>query len=180
MVHPKDGGLVKTYAAMSWIILRIYAVMFLGLAYIAVQWLDVANPLVDALAFGRDPLQAIAVLGLLGTVLLLPPLTPGFLRTPRNIFSGTVNVIVIGAISYYLYLTLPMVLQTGLVPNGEALASMVPLTLKAVAGTIITGSILVACTQQITYARFKAQGSRANAIAPNELRHMRHLRMGQS
>jgi hypothetical protein len=163
---------------MSWIILRLYALTLLGLAYIAMQWLDVANPLLDVLAFGRDPLQAIAVLGILGTVLLLPPLTPGFLRTPRNILAGAAKAVVIGAITYYFYLTVPLVLQTGLVPNGAALAEMVPLTLKAVAGTAITGSILVACAQQLSGARLKAQGG--NAIAPEDLRDLRHMRMGQS
>ena len=73
MAHPKDGGLMKTYAALSWIILRLYALAFLGLAYIAVQWLDVANPLLATLSFGFDPLRAIVVLAFVGTFLLLPP-----------------------------------------------------------------------------------------------------------
>lgn len=32
MAQPKNGGLIKTYAALSWIILRLYALAFLGLA----------------------------------------------------------------------------------------------------------------------------------------------------
>jgi hypothetical protein len=179
MAHPKDGGLIKTYAALNWIILRLYALAFLGLAYIAVQWLDVANPLLETLSFGFDPLRAIFVLAFVGTFLLLPPLTPGFLRTPRSILAGAVKSVIIVGFTYYLSLTVPLVLQTGLVPNGAELAQLVPLMLKSVAGTAITGSILVACSQQLTRARIKAQGLAANAIAPQELRNMRHLRMDQ-
>ncbi len=179
MAHAKDGGLIKTYAALSWIILRLYALAFLGLAYIAVQWLDVANPLLATLSFGFDPLRAIVVLAFVGTFLLLPPLTPGFLRTPRSIIAGALKSVIIVGFTYYLSLTVPLVLQTGLVPNGAELASLVPLTLKSIAATAITGSILVACSQQLSRARLKARGLAANAAAPQELRHLRHLRMDQ-
>lgn len=80
--------------------------------------------------------------------------------------AGALKPAIIMGLTYDLSLTGPLVLQMGLVPNSAELAGLVPLTLKSIAATAITGSILVAFLQRLSRARLRAQGRTANAAAP--------------
>jgi hypothetical protein len=178
MAHARDGGLIKTYGVLSWIILRAYAFAFFAVTYVMVKWMEGEHPYLSELTFGIDTHRAIAITGVIGLFLLLPPLTPGFMRTPRSIFAGVMKAAVIGAISYYLYLMMNVILPTGFVAHGKELLELGPQVLKAVAGTAISGAILVSFAQQLTRSKARAQGLSPNAVPPQELRAMRQARMG--
>ena len=137
------GGIILSYKISSWILLRLYGAAFCWFAWI--MWTGAWTP-ASLLSYWPEaiPVKGLyGALAALGTLLILPFLTPSPLRFPRTVMGGVTKAILFLVFSGILYLLAMALVEDGYLRYSQHLASTLPLLIKAVAGLSMTGAVLV-------------------------------------
>ncbi len=168
------GRLLHSYQVSSFIVLRLYGLAFLAIAYGYTTGL-LKTPNLPILSMA-NPVVLATVSGLIGIILVLPPLTPPVLRSPRTVLAGIYKALILMLLSVPIYFEELVVLNSGLVPHGSKFIDIVPLIFKSVAGLSITGAILVGLANQLAEDE-KTPQPIYDHLSKNDLRSLRQSRM---
>lgn len=154
-----EGGTLVLYHVFSWITLRGYGALFCWIALQAWQMHEVGHPNLHALLLGLPDLPGIALIAIVGLYLFVPFLTPDFIRKPLSVRAGAAKALLLTIISIWLYFMLMGLLASGYLNISKQVALALPNFFKALAGTSITGAILVGFVSQMGRSAGKPRGA---------------------
>lgn len=169
------GKILLGYEISSFVFLRLFGLGYLTMAYGVVGgYLDLSGLMSR---MGGDPALWASLFAGIGLVLLLPPLTPKFLRRPESVSRGVCKALVLIILIAPLYLAGQAVLESGIIAHGAKLQAIVPLLFKSIAGLSVTGAVLISMATQLSMDEQSVQPTRPR-LSDADLKRLRKARMG--
>ncbi len=143
-------GFVRLYSTASWIIFRLYGILFGWITWIAYNW-HVANSLEGKNLFYGYPAEiGLYLTGTICVLLTVPFFTPKFISQPKSVLSGFFAAVLLMVLSFIIYTLLQKVLFfLGIFSQNKEVLDSLLLFFKALASTMVCASILVGFAAQI-------------------------------
>ena len=169
------GKFLISYQIASFVVLRLYGLAFLALAY-AYMVGSLQKP--DFALLGIVSTEVIATIsGVVGLCLLIPILTPSILSRPETVLKGIIKALILLVLSAPIYFEGVVYLTSGQVAFGSKFVTLLPTLFKSIAGLSITGAILISMATQLSEAE-KTPEPIYDRLSDSDLKKMRRARMG--